>query len=363
MKAWRFYGFGDMRLDDIPAPPIRPGHVLAGILCVQPSVTEAQLAFGIPTLAFETIKRRLESEAPVQLFGHEYCARILETGEGVTRFQPGDRVAARAKLPCGQCELCADGRAHLCRKGPIIGFQLPGCFAEYAVLPEIALTHVDDGISDSEAACLQSLSDSVAAVETAGVRIGDSVAIFGQGSMGLECMQIARVSGAGRIIAVDVRAEACSMARELGVDHVIDASQQDPVAAIKDLTGGNGADIVFECAGGSPKQGLAGVKSLTQAIDAVRSGGVIVGVSWFGAPVSLPIDLLRERSIRYVFPDISTLQHLEHTVRLVSSGRVRLKPAITHVLKGIDKVPEAFEITANKGKYKAINPAQVVLCD
>ena len=57
------------------------------------------------------------------------------------------------------------------------------------------------------------------------------------------------------------------------------------------------------------------------------------------------------------------LQHLEHTVRLVSSGRVRLKPAITHVLNGIEKVPEAFEITANKGKYKAINPAQVVLCD
>ena len=106
---------------------------------------------------------------------------------------------------------------------------------------------------------------------------------LGKGSMGLECMQIARVSGAGRIIAVDVRPEACSMARELGADHVIDASQQDPVASIKDLTGGNGADVVFECAGGSPKQGLAGVKSLMQAIDAVRSGGVIVGVSWFGA--------------------------------------------------------------------------------
>jgi threonine dehydrogenase-like Zn-dependent dehydrogenase len=363
MKAWRFYGFGDMRLDDVPVPPVSPGHVLAEIRCVQPSVTEAQLAFGIPTLAFERIKQRLESEAPVQLFGHEFCARILETGAGVTRVQRGDRVAARAKLPCGQCTLCGDGRSHLCREGPIIGFQLPGCFSEYAALPEIALTRVDDGISDSEAACLQSLSDSVAAVETAGVRIGGSVAIFGQGSMGLECMQIARVSGAGRIIAVDVRPEACSMARELGADYVIDASQHDPVAIIRELTDGNGADVVFECAGGSPKQGLAGVKSLTQAIGAVRSGGTIVGVSWFGTAVSLPIDLLRERSVRYVFPDISTLQHLEHTVRLVSTGRVRLKPAITHVLRGIDKVPEAFEITANKGKYRAINPAQVVICE
>ena len=362
MKAWRFYGFGDMRLDEIPVPELRPGHVLAQMLVVQPSVTEAQLAFGIPTLAFEKISHRLATEAPVQLFGHEYCARIVDVGPGVTRFQPGDRIAARAKLPCQDCPLCNAGRMHLCRKGPIIGFQLPGCFSEYALLPEIALTLVDDRISDSEAACLQSLSDSVASVETANIRVGDTVALFGQGSMGLECMQIARVSGAGRIIAVDVRPEACAMARQLGADNVINAAEQDPVAAIRDLTGGNGADVTFECAGGSPKQGLAGVKTLLQAIDATRSGGTIVGVSWFGGPIEFPVDVLRERSLRYVFPDISTLEHLEHTVRLVAAGRVNLKPAITHVLQGIDKVPEAFEITANKGRYQAINPAQVVIC-
>src|SRR5215472_6150845 len=171
MKAWRFYGFSDMRLDEVPAPACLPGHVIAQIRCVQPSVTEAQLAFGIPTLAFERIKRRLETEAPVQLFGHECCARVIETGPGVSRFRPGDRVAARAKLPCGNCPLCLSQRADLCRKGPIIGFQLPGCFSEYAVLPEIALVKVDDGLSDNEAACLQSLSDSVAAVETAQIRI------------------------------------------------------------------------------------------------------------------------------------------------------------------------------------------------
>jgi threonine dehydrogenase-like Zn-dependent dehydrogenase len=362
LKAWRFYAFGDMRLDEIPVPELRPGHVLAQMLVVQPSVTEAQLAFGIPTLAFDKISHRLATEAPVQLFGHEYCARIVDVGPGVTRFQPGQRIAARAKLPCQDCPLCSGGRMHLCRKGPIIGFQLPGCFSEYALLPEIALTLVDGRISDSEAACLQSLSDSVASVETANIRVGDTVALFGQGSMGLECMQIARVSGAGRIIAVDVRPEACAMARQLGADNVINAAEQDPVAAIRDLTGGNGADVTFECAGGSPKQGLAGVKTLLQAIDATRSGGTIVGVSWFGGPIEFPVDVLRERSLRYVFPDISTLEHLEHTVRLVAAGRVNLKPAITHVLQGIDKVPEAFEITANKGRYQAINPAQVVIC-
>src|SRR2546421_8710699 len=117
MKAWRWYGFGDFRLDDISMPELRPGHVLAEPLCVQPSVTEAQLAFGIPTLAFDRVKRRLETEAPVQLFGHEFCARILEVGDGVRGFQVGDRVAARAKLPCGGCTLCNSERSDLCRRG------------------------------------------------------------------------------------------------------------------------------------------------------------------------------------------------------------------------------------------------------
>jgi threonine dehydrogenase-like Zn-dependent dehydrogenase len=363
MRAWRFYDFGDLRLDEVPDPVCRPGHVIVRPMCVQPSVTEAQLAFGIRTLAFDKIRQRLEREAPVQLFGHEFCARIVETGEGVTGFQVGDRVAARAKLPCGACPLCRSGRDHQCREGPIVGFDLPGCFSELAILPETALVKVDDRITTSEAACLQSLSDSLAAVETADLAIGDSVAIFGQGSMGLECLQIARTCGAGMVVTVDVREEACAVSRDLGADHALNASQCDPVEVIRDLTGGIGADVVFECAGGSPKQGLAGSSTLGQAVRAVRSGGKVVGVSWFGEPLEVDVDLLRERSLRYLFPDISTRAHLEHTVRLAASGRVRLAPTITHVLNGIEAVPEAFEITANKGKHRAINPAQVLMRD
>ena len=361
MQAWRFYGFGDMRLDDVPVPAVPPGHVLVEPLCVQPSVTEAQLAQGIPTLAYERVKRRLETAAPLQLFGHEFCARIIETGDGVSRFRVGDRIAARAKLPCGDCPLCRSEQSELCRQGPVIGFDLPGCFAEKAILPEIALVKVDDRISDSEAACLQSLSDSVAAVETANLRMMDKVVIFGQGSMGLECLQIARLSGAGQIITVDVRDESCQISRELGADHALNARSCDVLQTIRDLTGGYGADVVFECAGGSPKQGMAGHQTLLQAVESVRSGGKIVGVSFFGGPIEVNVDFWRERSLRYVFPDISTQAHLEHTVRLVASGRVKLQSTITHTLDGIESVPRAFEITANKGKFHAINPAQVIM--
>jgi threonine dehydrogenase-like Zn-dependent dehydrogenase len=361
MKAWRFYGFNDMRLDDVPEPVCSPGHVLVEPLCVQPSVTEAQLAQGIPTLAFDRVKSRLEREAPVQLFGHEFCAWIVEVGKGVTGFRVGDRVAARAKLPCGDCPLCLSDRSDLCRKGPVIGFDLPGCFAEVATLPETALVKVDDRISDSEAACLQSLSDSVAAVETARLGMGDTVVILGQGSMGLECLQIARLSGAGMVITVDVRAEACRVSRELGADHSLNGSDCDVVSAVRALTKGAGADAVFECAGGSPKQGLAGSETLKQALEVVRSGGKILGVSWFGGPVQLEVDLFRERSLRYLFPDISTRSHLEHTVRLVATGRIRLRETISHTLSGIESVPRAFEITANKARFQAINPAQVMI--
>jgi threonine dehydrogenase-like Zn-dependent dehydrogenase len=82
MKAWRFYGFGDMRLDDVAPPACKPNHVVVEPLVVQPSVTEAQLAFGIPTLAYDRVKKRLETEAPIQLFGHEFCAKIVESAGG-----------------------------------------------------------------------------------------------------------------------------------------------------------------------------------------------------------------------------------------------------------------------------------------
>src|SRR5258708_16187376 len=86
MKAWRFHGFNDMRLDDIPEPICGPRHVLVEPICVQPSVTEAQLALGIPTLAYDRIKRRLETEAPIQLFAHEFSTRLLLFGHPHPRF-------------------------------------------------------------------------------------------------------------------------------------------------------------------------------------------------------------------------------------------------------------------------------------
>ena len=138
-------------------------------LCVQPSVTEAQLALGIPTLAYDRIKRRLETEAPVQLFGHEFCARVIEVGPGVTGF--GAAIASRRGPSCraASARSAARSAATSAARGRSSASTCPAASPSGRCIPEIALVKVDDRISDSEAACLQSLSDSVAAVETAGL--------------------------------------------------------------------------------------------------------------------------------------------------------------------------------------------------
>jgi threonine dehydrogenase-like Zn-dependent dehydrogenase len=362
MKAWRFYALGDMRLDELPYPGNpKPGWVTMKVKVVQPSVTEAIRARGGPTMDADLIKKRIEEEAPVQLLGHEFTAEVVELGKGVVSVKVGDRVAARSKIPCYQCALCKAGLHDRCRKGPSIGRHMPGAFAEYLTVPAEALTVLPPAVSDSEGACMQSLGSSMADVADTDIQPGDTVVVLGQGVMGLNVLQLAKVSGAGLAIGVDVRPTNLRLSKELGSDYQINAAKDDPGEIIRDITGGLGANVVFECAGGSPKEGLAGSKTLEQAFQIVTDVGKVVQVSHFGQPIEFRPDVLRRKSIRYIFPQSSSSKLFEHVVRLVAAGHVKIKPTITHVLLGLEKVPESFEITANKGKYDAVNPAQVVV--
>ncbi|MBI2909182.1 MAG: alcohol dehydrogenase catalytic domain-containing protein [Chloroflexi bacterium] len=361
MKQWRFYALGDMRLDDVPMPECKPGWVILKTRVVQPSVTEAQRAVGMPISGTETVKRLIAEKAPVPLFGHEFCAEVVELGEGVTRVKVGDRVACRARVPCHECDICRAGFPDLCRKGPNIGRQIPGCFAEYTTIPAEVLAVLPDSVSDNEGACIQPLTGAVSNVSAAHIQMGDSVAVIGQGVMGLYCLQLARVCGAGKLIGIDVRPESLALSRQLGADCVVDATQVDPVQAVIELTNGFGADVVFEAAGGSPEQGLAGTKTQGQAMHMVRDLGKVVQVAWIGNKVEFRTDEWRERGISYLSSDNCSDKLLDYVVHLVATRRIQLAPLISHVLDGLDKAPQSFEITSNKGKYQATNPAQVLV--
>ena len=192
--------------------------------------------------------------------------------------------------------------------------------------------------------------------------MGDTVVVLGQGSMGLNAMQICRICGAGKVIAVDVRNEALDFANRLGATLTINANQADPVAAVLEATDGIGADIVFECAGGSPKAGLAGTQALSQAVKMVRDQGKVQQIALLDPEATTEVTPFNMRGIHYQGLFVPALQrHAKYAIELVASKRVQLAPLVTHVLHGLDKVPEAFEIVGNKAKYQAVNPAQVIV--
>ena len=345
MRAGLTEGPHTMRLADIPEPTVRPGWVKARILSVQPSITECMLFHGYHTYGHALITKALAA-GPAQVFGHEFSAEVVELGSGVTSLQVGDRVAARGSHPEG-----------------IVGFDYPGALAEYGVFPESLFAVLPKHVSNSEGAAIQPLTDAVAAVHAASIELGDTVVIIGQGSMGLACMQVARTAGAGRVIAVARRQEVLTLSRELGADMTINATTEDPVDRVKTLTLGVGADVVIETAGGPLAQGLAGNETLLQAGRMLRDQGTVVGVAFEGDGTALPYQIFRFRSLRYVYPSLLDRRLFETTVQLVASGRVQLKPMITRILQGIECVPEAFQLTANKAQYGLINPAQVVIAN
>ena len=360
MKAWYLCGINDMQLREAAPPALIEGHLVAEILCAQPSVTETQMVAGIGNpYGFQD---RVKKEGAVPLPGHEYCARVVKTHKKST-FKVGDRVAGIAKIACGACGMCRTGHSESCQHMDLMGVTLPGCFSELVLLPERGLIRIDDLVSDSEGACLQPVGDCVAAVETAGISMGDTVAVFGQGCMGINVLQIARASGAGMLIGVDVRGDNLKKSKELGATFVVNGRETNAVRVIKELTDEKGADIVFEAAGGDPEKGLAGTETIGQALDSVRDGGKIIIVSYYGQTVEMPLDGLRMRGVQLICPKMSTIAHLHHAMRLVASGRIQLKSIVTQALSGIEEVPQAFEITGSKGKYNSIMPAQVIMGD
>ncbi len=202
------------------------------------------------------------------ILGHECAGTVVAVGRRVRNVEPGDRVAVEAGVTCGQCAFCRAGRYNLC---PDVVFlatpPVDGAFVQYIAHRADWLFTLPDGVSFEEGAMLEPFNVGLYAATLAGVTVGQSVAVLGSGPIGLTALQAARAYGASTLIATDVVGARLRLARKLGAQHTVNARRDDPVEAIRDLTDGQGVDVVFEAAGA--------VATTQQAVAVAKRGGAI----------------------------------------------------------------------------------------
>ena len=362
MKAWRFHSEDDWRLDDIEEPSPGPEDVVVEVKVVQPSITEVVARDTDDTPLARKFRKLLSRGEPWGFFGHELCGVVISVGENVSRFKTGDRVATfRSYASCGQCGLCASGQTDRCRAGRSLGMDIPGAFAESASLPQDCLVRVPDKVDDQQAATVQPLAHCMGCLGTSGVQPEDTLVILGQGVLGLGILQLAKARGVMNLYTTDVRELNLELSGRLGSDLVLNGTDNNLTEVVLEKTEGQGADVVIEVAGGSPRYGLAGWSCFQQALELVRDGGRIVVASLNTGNVPVDASLLSARGLRLLWPLAAPRRYEDWVMSLMNSGRLTTKPMILKTVDGLENVPEAFQITADKAKYQTINPCQVIL--
>ena len=277
MNAAVFTGPGRIALDRKPMPEAGPGEAVVKVTMTTICGTDVHI---------------LKGEYPVVpglTIGHEPVGVIAELGPGVEGYEIGQRVVVGAITPCGQCHSCLEAHQSQCGGHPMGGWRfgntIDGCQAEYVRVPFAManLTLIPGGLTDEQVLmCPDIMSTGFGGAENGAIRIGDTVAVFAQGPIGLCATAGARLRGASRIIAVDAVPERLEMARRLGADHVIDYRTTDPVQAILDYTGGQGADVTIEALGTQ--------QTFESCLRTLRPGGTLSSLGVYSGKLSLPLD-------------------------------------------------------------------------
>lgn len=283
---------------------------------------------------------------PPQVMGHEIAGEITEVGDGVDGWSPGDRVQVIAAIPDGTCPDCLAGRLTVCPNQLSMGYQFPGGFAEYMIVPREVLrvdglNRIPDGLGFAEASLAEPLACVLNGQELAGVGEGDVVVIIGSGPIGCLHVRLARARGAAQIILIDLNAERLSIAADLvHPDLVIASGSTDPVDGVLEATGGRGADVVIVAAasGAAQEQGLRML---------ARRGRLSLfgGLAKDRPNITVDSNLVHYRELTIVGVNGSSPAHNKRALELIASGAVPVTDLITHHLP-LSEVLDAIEIVA-----------------
>lgn len=275
------------------------------------------------------------------VLGHEAAGEVVEVGSAVTALKVGDRVALEPGVPCRGCDFCKRGEYHLCTSVAFRGVpHVDGLFTDYAVTPADFAFKLPGNLDYVQGAMLEPLAVGLQSAEEGNVMVGQSVAIFGSGPIGLSSAQAAMARGATNTIIIDVIDKRLNLAREMGVNHAVNATQVNSVEEVQRLTEGRGADVVIETA--------AAVPTIQQSLFAVRRGGTVVFTGIPSQPI-IELDIVRiVRSRIKVHGCFRYVNQYPAAVALAASGRVDVKAMVTHTFS-LDELPGAIEfVTKNK---------------
>jgi len=271
MKAWVLGGPEELHLVDKPVPQPGAAEVLVRIDAVAICATDLEiLRHGVPA----TVEGGLPFHKNFTI-GHEYMGTVVRLGPAVDEFRPGERVTVEIDAGCGRCPRCREGMYTSCLNyGDVAkghranGFTTDGGFAQYAVNHINTLVPVPDDMSDAEATLVVTAGTAMYGLDVLGGLVaGDAVVVTGPGPIGLLGVAVAKALGADPVILTGTRDARLALGRRLGADHVINARNEDPVAAVRRLTGGRGVQFVLECSGAP--------EALNEAAQMVNRGGRI----------------------------------------------------------------------------------------
>ena len=314
-----------------------------------------------------------KSKGPL-ILGHEVVGVVTEMGaEAAARlgFREGDRVAIEEYIPCGHCRYCRSGDFRLCdetdtlnypdtvRYGSTPGSRAPALWGGYSqylhLTPNAVLHKVPDKVPALLATLALPLGNGVEwAYLQGGVKFGETVVIQGPGQQGLACCVAAKAAGAGCVIVTgrssSMDQRRLALARTLGADHTITIDQQDLVATVTDITGGQMADLVIDCASG-------GTETVVSAIALARKAGrIILGGRKFKRVPDFDSDVLISRFLTVKGMRGHSFESVEIALQIIASGRWPLESLCTHVF-GLDEVDEALRTVGGEGRPDPIHCA------
>jgi 2-desacetyl-2-hydroxyethyl bacteriochlorophyllide A dehydrogenase len=335
MKAGKYYGGKDLRVELVPDPVPAVGEVLI-------RVTSAGIC-GSDLHGYRE-EYDVPPGRPALIMGHEVAGVVAALGERVVSgLQTGQRVGINPLVGCGRCERCRAGMSYLCFNAQTVGYQRSGGFAEYTTVPQENCYPLPEEVPDDAAVLLDVYGCALHGLTRAPVKSGDRVAVIGTGAMGIAFAEMATLAGASSVAVIGRRKQAVETAANLAHAVAIDASEGDPVQAVKDWTKGRGADVVYECVGGTEQ-------TLALAMQMACQGGVVgvEGVHMRPQTIDSTTALLRELTVTWFYSHSRRGERAEYEIALdlITQGKLQAARLITHHYP-LDRISEAFSTADN----------------